>query len=68
MFELKVDGMSCGHCVGQVTRTVQEIDPDAKVTVDLASKTVRIDSRADLDALADAIADAGYPVIARASA
>lgn len=68
MYELTVEGMSCGHCVGRVTKTVQGLDGDAKVEVDLASKKVRIDSRAGLEQIAAAIDDAGYPVTARSSA
>lgn len=68
MYELTVDGMSCGHCIGRVTASVQALDPQARVTVDLPGKKVRIDSQADLDQIAGAIDDAGYPVTARAVA
>ncbi len=67
MYELTVEGMSCGHCVGRVTKTVQGIDAAAKVEIDLPSKKVKIDSGADLDTIAAAIDDAGYPVTARAA-
>lgn len=68
MYELTVEGMSCGHCVGRVTKTVQGIDAAAKVEIDLPTKKVKIDSGADLDRIAAAIDDAGYPVTARAVA
>ena len=68
MYELTVEGMSCGHCVGRVTKSVQDIDQAAKVTIDLPTKKVRIDSQADLDKIAAAIDEAGYPVSARATA
>jgi Cu+-exporting ATPase len=64
MFELTVEGMSCGHCVGRVTKTVQDIDAGAKVEIDLATKKVRIDSSADAGRIAAAIGAAGYPVTA----
>ena len=64
MFELTVEGMSCGHCVGRVTKTVQDIDASAKVEIDLATKKVRIDSSADAGRIAAAIGAAGYPVTA----
>lgn len=64
MYELQVEGMSCGHCVGRVTKSVQTIDSAAKVDIDLAAKKVRIDSAADLKDIASAIAEAGYPVSA----
>jgi Cu+-exporting ATPase len=68
MYELTVEGMSCGHCVGRVTKTVQALDAGAKVEIDLASKKVRIDSRAELERIAAAIDEAGYPVTARSAA
>jgi len=68
MYELTVEDMSCKHCVGRVTKAVQGIDPDAKVEIDLPTKKVRIDSGADLDRIAGAIDEAGYPVSARTPA
>jgi len=47
---------------------VQGIDPAAQVEIDLPTKKVRIDSSADLDRIAGAIDEAGYPVSARAPA
>ena len=68
MYELTVEGMSCGHCVGRVTKTVQGLDQNAKVDIDLASKKVRIDSKAELEQIAAAIDEAGYPVTASSAA
>jgi Cu+-exporting ATPase len=68
MYELTVEGMSCGHCVGRVTKSVQGVDQQAQVTVDLPTKKVRIDSNADLDKIAAAIDEAGYPVTERKAA
>ncbi|MCS0631901.1 heavy metal translocating P-type ATPase [Telluria mixta] len=67
MYELTVEDMSCGHCVGRVTKSVQALDKDAKVEVDLPTKKVKIDSTADLDKIAEAIAAAGYPVTAKSA-
>jgi copper chaperone len=63
MYELQVEGMSCGHCVGAVTRSVQEIDASAKVDIDLTTQKVRIASSANLEELKAAITEAGYPVL-----
>ena len=68
MYELTVEGMSCNHCVGRVTKSVQAVDADAKVAIDLDKASVRIDSQADLERIVAAIDGAGYPVTARASA
>jgi Cu+-exporting ATPase len=66
MYQLTVDGMSCAHCTGRVTKAVQAIDREAKVDIDLATRRVTIDSTASLATLADAIDEAGYPVVERA--
>lgn len=61
MISLKVEGMTCGHCVGSVTRAVKQVDPHVRVQVDLAGRTVRVDgSRQPPERFAEAIADAGY--------
>lgn len=64
MYELQVEGMSCGHCVSTVTRSVRDLDANAKVDVDLGQQKVRVDSSADLEEIKSAIAEAGYPVLA----
>ena len=66
MYQLQVENMSCGHCVGAVTKAVQAIDAAAKVEVDLVNKTVKIDRATPLAPLKSAIADAGYPVVGAA--
>lgn len=65
MYELTVEDMTCKHCVGRVTQAVQEVDQEAKVDIDLPTKKVKIDSKAELDRIAKAIDAAGYPVSAR---
>jgi len=67
MYELQVEGMSCGHCVSRVTKAVQAVDDSAKVDVDLKSRTVRINTSADLNKVTSAINEAGYPVTASAA-
>jgi copper chaperone len=64
MYELQVEGMSCGGCVRSVTKSVQAVDGNAKVDVDLESKKVRVETQASLDAVKSAISDAGYDVTA----
>lgn len=66
MYQLTVDGMSCAHCTGRVTKAIQAIDQGATVDIDLASKRVTIDSSAPVKVLVDAIDEAGYPVLAQA--
>lgn len=62
MHEFKAEGMSCGKCVKHVTEAVHEVDPAAKVEVDLAQGKVRVESAKAAEQLARAIEEAGYPV------
>ncbi|SIT47192.1 Copper chaperone CopZ [Paraburkholderia ribeironis] len=66
--ELKVEGMSCQHCVAAVTNAIREHDAAAQVQVDLSSGRVVVESMQPLDALKAAIDEAGYTVTAVASA
>jgi copper chaperone len=67
MYELQVEGMTCGGCVRGVTKSVQTVDGNAKVEVDLATKKVTVDSQASLDSVKSAIVQAGYSVSASAA-
>lgn len=62
MFEMHVEGMSCNHCVSKVTRSIKRIDAEAKVDVQLAAQKVSVESTADIEDIASALAEAGYPV------
>ena len=61
MIELKLPDMSCGHCASTVTKAVKQVDPAAKVEVDLDTKKVRIDSAEERQAFEQALDEAGYP-------
>lgn len=61
---LKVEGMSCGHCVNSVETALKNIGAAGKV--DLANKTVSVEfdeSKLSLDAIKEAIEDQGYDVV-----
>ena len=58
--EFTVTSMSCGHCAGVITEAVKSLDPQAKVSVDLASKKVVIDSSQNREVVAAALNQAGY--------
>jgi copper ion binding protein len=62
MYEFHVEGMSCNHCVSTVTKSVLGVDGAARVTIDLPSHSVCVESQADIDVIKDAIIEAGYPV------
>ncbi|CAG9175055.1 heavy-metal-associated domain-containing protein [Cupriavidus pampae] len=62
MIQFEVEGMSCNHCVGAITRAVQAVDPAAQVAADVPTQAVKVESNADQAALRQAIEAAGYPV------
>ncbi|MHA7114513.1 MULTISPECIES: heavy-metal-associated domain-containing protein [Pseudomonas] len=55
-----VQGMTCGHCVKAVTQAVQALDAQAKVDVDLAGKTVNVQSTLTAEQVLAAIREEGY--------
>ena len=66
---IKVDGMTCGHCVHAVTTELTALPSVTDVAVDLhagATSTVTITSGAPLadDDVRAAIDEAGYVVVA----
>jgi copper chaperone CopZ len=61
MFEFTIQSISCSHCVRAVTDAVRSVDPQAQVDVDVASKSVRIETTSGRDAVAGALTQAGYP-------
>jgi copper chaperone len=66
MIQFNVEGMSCQHCVGAVTRAIHEQDAAAKVQIDLAAGRVSVESSQSAEALKAAIDEAGYTVTATA--
>lgn len=61
MIEFTVNDMTCGHCASRVTQAIKSVDDEAKVTVDVAKKRVRVDSAHDVAEIAAALTEAGYP-------
>jgi copper chaperone len=65
MIAFQVNDMTCGHCVGAITRAVEAADPGAAVRIDLATHRVQVESAgADPTTLEGAIRAAGYTPIA----
>jgi len=59
-----VTGMTCGHCVASVTSEVSKLNGVTKVDIDLATGSVRVESKQSLDPVefAAAVEEAGYEV------
>lgn len=64
---LKVDGMSCEHCVKAITKAAGELPGVKDVAVDLKGGAVSFNydpAKTPLEAIKAAIVDAGYEVTA----
>ena len=57
---LKVDGMSCGHCVRAVEAALKGVDSAVVHRVELGSAEVEVPESVGVGVLIDALADAGY--------
>ncbi|MBC7938967.1 MAG: heavy-metal-associated domain-containing protein [Chitinophagaceae bacterium] len=61
MVTFEIQDMTCGHCVGSITKAVHAIDEGAHVTADLATHRVQIKpTQSESSQLSDAIREAGY--------
>ncbi|ENW96393.1 heavy-metal-associated domain-containing protein [Acinetobacter sp. NIPH 298] len=59
--KLLIENMTCGGCARGVTATIQDIDPNAKVDIDLATKLVSVETTESLDKITVALAEDGFP-------
>ena len=60
MLNLKVSGMTCGHCVSAVSRAVRAVPGAEDVSVDLDRGEVTVKGSPDPSAVRAAIAEEGY--------
>ncbi len=61
MIELKIEGMSCGHCAKTVERALASVPGvDQVVEVSVARGAARIEGKAEPAALIAAVEDEGY--------
>ncbi|MFM8901510.1 MAG: heavy-metal-associated domain-containing protein [Burkholderiales bacterium] len=58
--EFTLPTMTCGHCVRTVTEAIQQLDPNAKVTIDLPSHRLQVVSSESIDAVTAVLIEAGY--------
>lgn len=63
MLEFEVNDMTCGHCVGAITKALAAVAPGATVDIDLDKHLVRVSGAPDPDAIENTIRDAGYTPI-----
>jgi copper ion binding protein len=61
-YTLKVDGMSCNHCVMSVTKALEEVEGVKKAKVDLKKGTAQVKGEEGIsnDTLISAVKEAGF--------
>ena len=60
---IKVNGMMCPHCKARVESVCKAVNGTTDAVVDLEKKQVSVDGTAALEALKQAITEAGYEVV-----
>lgn len=59
---VRIDGMSCVHCVRAVTTALSAVEGITALEVGIGGATIEHDGRVELQQVAQAIAVAGYEV------
>jgi copper chaperone len=60
---LRIEGMSCGHCVASVRRALEALDGVRAERVDVGSASVAYDpARTDATRITQAVEEAGYAI------
>jgi copper chaperone len=60
---IKIDGMSCQHCVRAVFTSLAAVEGITRADVNIGSAEVEHDGRASIEKLREAIGVAGYNVV-----
>lgn len=60
MTELKIEGMTCGHCVSAVRRALATVAGVEQVEVDLGRGVAKVQGKAEARALIAAVEEEGY--------
>ena len=58
--KLSVDDMNCGHCTASIQTALKRLDPRAKITTDLDTRTVELDTVASQPDVVAALAAIGF--------
>ncbi len=64
--EIKISGMSCGHCAARVEKSLKDLEGVKKVNVSIETEkaTVEYDpKKVEPSKLKDAVKEAGYDVV-----
>ncbi|PLK49863.1 heavy-metal-associated domain-containing protein [Uliginosibacterium sp. TH139] len=60
MYEFIVPDISCGGCAKTITRILGELDANAKVDIDVATKQVKVETALAREAIVSRLSEAGF--------
>ncbi len=60
MTKIRIQGMTCGHCVASVTKALQQVPGVSQVEVDLDQGEARVEGNPAKQALITAIQNEGF--------
>lgn len=60
---LKIKGMSCGHCVMHVSDALNKLDKVSKAKVKIGKAEIKVDESLDDSVLKETIEKAGYELV-----
>lgn len=60
---IKIEGMSCGHCKAAVEKALKAVPGVDAAVVDLEKKQAVVTGNAAMEAMREAVEDAGYEVV-----
>lgn len=66
--QLKVTGMTCGHCKTAVEEALKEVSGVSDVSVDLENGLAEIHGEVNLQDLIDAVVEEGYEAVLQTAA
>ncbi len=58
--QIKISGMTCGHCVSAVREALQAVSGAGEVSVELESGIAKIEGDANLEQILAAVKEEGY--------
>ncbi|WP_216935481.1 MULTISPECIES: heavy-metal-associated domain-containing protein [unclassified Acinetobacter] len=62
--KFRIENMTCGGCARSVTATIKDLDENAIVNIDVATKLVDVESTASESEIVSALTEDGFPPVA----
>jgi copper chaperone len=62
--KFRIENMTCGGCARSVTATIKDLDENATVNIDVATKLVEVESTVNESEIVAALTEDGFPPVA----